>query len=94
MRVRWLAVALRNLDDEASYIAQDDPATAQRIVMRVFEAVARLRDQPMLGRPGRIDGTRELLVSRTRYVVPYRVRDETIEVLRVFHTSRRMPARW
>jgi toxin ParE1/3/4 len=94
MRVRWLRQALRNLDEEASYIALDDPAAARVVVRRVLDAVASLAEQPGLGRPGRIPGTRELIVARTRYIVPYRVQGEIVEVLRVFHTSRRRPDRW
>jgi plasmid stabilization system protein ParE len=94
MRVRWLRKALRNLDAEASYIATDDPAAARLVVARVLAAVATLADQPGLGRPGRVPATRELVVRKTRYIVPYRVRGETIEILRVFHASRRLPDRW
>jgi plasmid stabilization system protein ParE len=94
MRVRWLRTALRNLDEEAEYIAADDPAAARLVVGRVLEAVDLLADQPALGRPGRVPGTRELVVPKTRYLVPYRFRRDTIEILRVFHTSRRLPQRW
>jgi plasmid stabilization system protein ParE len=94
MRVRWLRAALRNLDEEASFIAADDPAAARLVVARVLEAVAQLADQPGLGRPGRVPSTRELVVARTRYIVPYRVKREAVEILRVFHTSRRLPKRW
>jgi plasmid stabilization system protein ParE len=94
MRVRWLRTALRNLDDEASYIALDDLAAARLVVERVLQAVAALEGQPGIGRPGRVPGTRELVVLKTRYIVPYRVRGEVIEILRVFHTSRRPPKSW
>jgi addiction module RelE/StbE family toxin len=94
MRVRWLRAALRNLDEEATYIAADDPAAARLVVERVLAAVARLEQLPAMGRPGRVPGTRELIVEKTRYIVPYRVRDDVVEILRVFHTSRRVPARW
>ena len=94
MRVKWLRTALRNLDDEATYIATDDPAAARQVVERVLTAVATLEEQPALGRPGRVPGTRELVVLKTRYVVPYRVRGDAIEILRVFHTSRRLPPQW
>lgn len=94
MRVEWLRKALRNLDDEATYIATDDAAAARLVVKRVLDAVAQLADQPGLGRPGRVPGTRELIVDKTRYIVPYRVRGDAVEILRVFHTSRRLPARW
>ena len=94
MRLRWLRQALRNLDEEAAYIATDDPAAAQLVVERVLRAVAMMADQPALGRPGRVPGTRELVVPRTRYLVPYRVRGSAVEILRVFHTSRHLPQRW
>ena len=94
MRLRWLRKALRNLDDEAAYIAADDATAASLVVKRVLDAVAQLAQQPGLGRPGRVPGTRELIVSNTHYIVPYLVRRETIEILRVFHTSRRLPDRW
>ena len=94
MQVKWLRKALQNLDDEATYIAQDDASAARLVVQRIMEAVATLADQPGLGRPGRVPGTRELIVAKTRYLVPYRVRGGTVEVLRVFHTSRRLPTKW
>ena len=94
MRVEWLRNALRNLEDEAAYIADDDEAAARLVVTRVLDAVAQLAEQPGLGRPGRVPGTRELIVLKTRYVVPYRVRGGRVEILRVFHTSRRLPPRW
>jgi len=94
MRVRWLRTALANVDEEAAHIAADDLAAAQAVVQRVLDAVALLERQPNLGRPGRVPGTRELVVPKTRYIVPYRVRADVIEILRVFHTSRRLPAHW
>ena len=94
MRVRWLRMAIRNLDEEAAYIANDDSAAARMVVERVLNAVAMLAQQPDMGRPGRVPGTRELVVPRTRYIVPYRVRGDAVEILRVFHTSRRLPERW
>ncbi|MCX7055916.1 MAG: type II toxin-antitoxin system RelE/ParE family toxin [Betaproteobacteria bacterium] len=46
--------------------------------MRVLAAVDTLADQPSLGRPGRVPGTRELVVRKTRYIIPYRIRGETV----------------
>ena len=94
MRIRWLRTALRNLDDEASYVALDDALAARTVIERVLEAVGQLAEKPGMGRPGRVPGTRELIVLKTRYLVPYRVHGDTISILRVFHTSRRLPARW
>ena len=96
MQVSWLAKALRNLDDEAEYISGENPAAAGALVQPIHEAVERLQTNPAMGRPGRIHGTRELVVPGTAYIVPYRVRPrlKRIEILRVFHASRRLPARW
>ncbi|CAN7725823.1 type II toxin-antitoxin system RelE/ParE family toxin [Variovorax sp. LjRoot290] len=82
------------MDEEAAYIATDDLAAARLVVERILESVALLAHQPGLGRPGRVAGTRELIVPKTRYIVPYRVRGDVVEILRVFHTSRRLPQRW
>ncbi len=91
MRVRWLRRALKNLDEEAAYIARDDPRAAARLVERIVASVERLADYPASGRPGRVPGTRELVVTDTPYLVPYRVRGETVEILRVFHGARKWP---
>tara|TARA_R110001606_G_scaffold344547_1_gene493307 strand:- start:391 stop:678 length:288 start_codon:yes stop_codon:yes gene_type:complete len=94
VQVKWLRTALRNLDEEAAYIATDDPKAAQLVVERILKSVNSLVDQPNLGRPGRVAGTRELVVVRTRYIVPYRVQGDAVQILRVFHTSRRLPRSW
>jgi plasmid stabilization system protein ParE len=94
MRIRWLRTALRNLDEEASHIAADDAHAARVVVQSSLGAVAQLSEQPGLGRPGRVPGTRELIMLKTPYVVPYRVRGGAVEVLRVFHMSRRLPPAW
>lgn len=91
MRIRWLRTALANLDQEAEYIAADDPRAAARIMARIREAVERLATHPWSGRPGRVPGTRESIVPGTPYLVPYRVRGNAVEILRVFHGARRRP---
>jgi toxin ParE1/3/4 len=89
--VRWLKTALKNLDEELGYIASDDPKTARAVLHRITDAISLLSTQPSMGRPGRVPGTRELIVQKTRYLIPYRLRRGTIEILRIFHTSRRPP---
>ena len=91
MGIRWLRIALANLDAEAEYIARDNPAAADRIVTAISDAVGRLNKHPARGRPGRVTGTRELVVPGTPYIVPYRIRGNVVEVLRVFHAARRWP---
>ncbi|MDP3977129.1 MAG: type II toxin-antitoxin system RelE/ParE family toxin [Pseudomonas sp.] len=94
MQIKWLRTALRNLDEEIAFIAAEDPQAARRTLSRILETVALLETQPGLGRPGRVPGTRELLMADSRYLIPYRVSRQTIEILRVFHTSRNLPQYW
>jgi toxin ParE1/3/4 len=94
MRVKWLRQALRNLDDEAAYIAQDSPQSAAAFVKHLIESAAMLATHPNMGRPGRVPGTRELVVTRFPYILPYRVREQAVEILRVFHTARKWPQRF
>lgn len=91
MRVRWLRVALANLEAEADYIAEDNPAAADRVVQRILRAVDLLSKNPAMGRPGRVPGTRELVVGDKPYIIPYRVHADAIEILRVFHAGRKWP---
>lgn len=85
---------MANLDAEAEYIARDKPLAAARVVATISKAVDKLRRHPGLGRPGRVPGTRELVVPGTPYIVPYRVRDDAVEILRVFHAARRWPSKF
>jgi toxin ParE1/3/4 len=91
VRVRWLHVALANLEAEADYIADDNPAAADRFVQKIFRATDLLARNPAIGRPGRVPGTRELVVPGTPYIIPYRVRANAVEILRVFHAARKWP---
>lgn len=94
MRIKWLRQALRNLDDEAAYIAQDSPKSAAAFVAHLMESAEMLGAHPQMGRPGRVPGTRELVVTRFPYILPYRVREQSVEILRVFHTARKWPQRF
>ena len=94
MNVKWLRIALQNLDDEAEYIADDSERASTKVVTAIRDAVKLLADFPALGRPGRVSGTRELVVPDTPYIIPYRVRGNTVEILRVLHSARKWPSRF
>jgi addiction module RelE/StbE family toxin len=91
IRIKWLDLAVDDLDDIAGYISQDNPEAARRTVRRLWAAVKSLAEQPEMGRPGRVHGTRELVVSDTPFVVPYRVVGSEIEILRVLYGARDWP---
>jgi len=83
---------LKNLDDEAVYIARDNPQAVVVLVKHVLGMVDVLAKHPAIGRPGRVPGTRELIITGTPYLIPYRVKGKAVEILRVFHGSRRWPS--
>lgn len=92
MRVKWLRTALANLDAARAYIAGDNPQAADETVQRIVDAVYAIAENPQLdiSRPGRVPGTRELLVMRM-YIIAYRVRHGDLEVLRILHGRQRWP---
>jgi toxin ParE1/3/4 len=91
VKVRWTRLALADLDSVYKYIAPDDPSAALRVMERIERAVSVLSRHPEAGRAGRIGGTRELVVSGTPFIVPYRFRRDAIQVLAVIHASRKWP---
>ena len=91
MHVEWLQVALDSVITEAESISQYSPAVADRTVAAILDAVENLERFPALGRPGRVVGTRELVISGTPYIVAYRVRSDTVELLLVLHAARKWP---
>jgi addiction module RelE/StbE family toxin len=92
VNIVWSREAIGDLRALRSYIEQDNPAAARRIVLRVMESVAALLlENPPMGRPGRVPGTRELVIPTTPFVVPYRLVGRSIQVLRVLHGARRWP---
>ena len=93
MRIKWLGAALLDLDEIEAYIAEDRSVVAVDVVVNIIKAVSLLGEQQGIGRAGRVPGTKELIVPGLPYIVPYRVKDEVVQVLRVYHTSRKWPKR-
>ena len=93
MRVRLTPSAERDLDEIEAYICADNVSAAIDTVLRVIDSIRHLGDNPDMGREGRVGGTREWVVPETPFIVPYRIRDNTVEVLRVLHGARKWPRR-
>ena len=91
MKIKWVRLALSDLDEAAAFFSQDNPRAAQRMVKCIVDAACLLSDQPDAGRPGRVHGTRELVVADTPFILPYRVVKNTVQILRVLHGARRWP---
>ena len=91
MQIKWVRLALDDLDAAGEFIAQDNPEAANRIFKRIWDAVQLLAEHPEAGRAGRIPGTRELVVADTPFIIPYRVVENTVQILRILHGKRKWP---
>jgi toxin ParE1/3/4 len=91
MKVVLSPQARADLREIFLYIAEDNSHAARLILTRIKERVAELANNPHIGRPGRVPGTRELVISKTPYLVPYQVSGDTLQILRVYHGSRQWP---
>ena len=91
MIIKWLDDAIYDLQALRNFIAQENPSAANRVAKRILKAINLLSEQSGLGRHGRVHGTRELIVSGTPFIIPYRIKNKTIEILRVFHSSMQWP---
>ncbi len=87
----WRRVALTDLEEIRRYITRQNPQAGSRMRTRIRSAVGRLAEQPNLGRAGRVEDTRELVIAGTPYIVVYRVLDNRLRILAVIHGARRWP---
>lgn len=93
MAVKWTKTALANLGAIVAYIEKDNPERAKSFVMEIEAKTNSLAEFPSMGRPGRVIGTRELVIH-PNYIIPYRMRGGVVEILRVQHIARRWPRRF
>lgn len=90
----WSPEAVDDLNSLRAYISEDNPAAAQRVALHVIHNVELLLPaNPEMGRPGRVPGTRELVIPKTPFIVPYRVQGNMLQILRVYHAARPWPDR-
>jgi toxin ParE1/3/4 len=88
----WSPEAIDDLAALRAYIEQDNPAAAQHVALHILQNVETLlASTPEMGRPGRVPGTRELVIPRTPFIVPYRLVGNAMQILRIFHGARRWP---
>jgi toxin ParE1/3/4 len=93
MKIIWRAAAEADLDEAFDYLVERSPDAALRTYEAIRKRVELLVDHPGLGRTGRVEGTRELVISGTAYIVPYTVdsRIDAVIILRVLHGARLWP---
>ena len=91
MKIRWTPVAADDLKSVHEYLSERAPTRADAIVDRILAGIDVLEHYPNLGRPGRLDGTRELVITGTPFIVFYRLRKNQVEILGVLHAARKWP---
>ncbi len=89
MQIKWTPTAAQHLQAIQDCIAQDNPAAAHRVAQTIKQRVEKLTHHPYSGRPGRVEGTRELILSGSPYTVVYAVSGNQLVVLAVFHQARK-----
>jgi addiction module RelE/StbE family toxin len=90
-RLEYAPRYFRRLEDIREYIAADNPTAASRVIEQIRTAVMRLATSPGLGRAGRVPDTRELVIPRTPYIVPYRVKGGVVQIITILHSAQRWP---
>lgn len=91
MRVRWTPAAAADLEYISNYLKDRHPRYRQRTMRKLYEAISSLKESPHRGRVGREAETRELLFPPLPYIAVYRVKERTIEVLRIYHAAQNRP---
>jgi toxin ParE1/3/4 len=82
-QIRWTTEASDQLVAAVECIQEDNPTAARNVAQSVIDRIAALASFPVMGRPGEVKGTRELISPP--YIVVYRYTDEIVEVLHIWH---------
>ena len=85
MKVRWTREALSEFRAAREFISDVNPNAARKVAARMRAAASELAHHPRIGRPGRIEGTRELVVSGTPFILIYALAREEVAILTVLH---------
>lgn len=91
MKLVWTRLAIEDIGSAYDYIAAERFSSAVTVVERIEKALHMLARHPNMGRPGRVGGTRELVIPGTPFIVPYWIKGKRIEVLALIHGARRWP---
>ncbi len=92
MNILWSPEAVNDLMSLRIYIAAENSAAARKVALHIMHNIEQLLpNNSRLGRPGRVPGTRELVIPNTPFIVPCRLQRNTIQILRIYHGSRRWP---
>ena len=85
MEIRWSPESAADFAGIVEYIHKENPSASDRVAQTIYDSATSLESFPNRGRPGRIDGTRELVLAPLPFILIYRVKRETVEIVRVLH---------
>jgi toxin ParE1/3/4 len=91
MQLRWTTAAADDLEGIAEYLFEKSPQNAAQLIQKIYEAPSILKSYPNLGRPGKKEGTRELVIAPLPYIVVYQTRDDTLYIVRILHGAQDWP---
>ena len=91
MNIRWSPEAADDFAGIVEFIRTQNPSAAARIAQSIDRSVTSLESFAQRGRPGRVEGTRELVLAPLPFIVVYRIKQNVIEAVRVLHGSQRWP---
>jgi toxin ParE1/3/4 len=89
MRIRWTPPAVTDMQGISDYLKEHNPHYRQPTMRKLYQDILALKNMPHIGRPGRIEGTREIFFTPMPYVAVYRVHEQTIEIWGASGTPRR-----
>lgn len=88
MKLRWTRLALADFEQAHDHIAEENPEAARQIAQRILDASETVLEYPRIGRPGEDRDSREWRVDKTPYLLVYAIKEDVIELWRVWHLSR------
>ena len=94
MRIQWSIQASAQLEAAYDFVSEENVTSAEKQLDIIKQAVEQLANFPEMGRPGRVDGTRELVIRSTPYIVAYRWKGSTVRILALLHGARRWPTKF
>ena len=91
MQLRWTTAAADDLEGIAEYLFEKSPRNATQLIRKIYEAPSSLKNYPNLGRPGKKEGTRELVIAPLPYIVVYQIMGDAMYILRILHGAQDWP---
>jgi len=91
MQLRWTTAAADDLEGIAEYLFEKSPQNAAQLIRKIYEAPSILKSYPNMGRPGKKEGTRELVLTPLPYIVVYQIMGDATNVLRILHGAQDWP---